>query len=128
MSGSLIKPPVVAPPTTDVIHVIFTCCDADISSHMTEALNSYYDYLKGYLATHQLDRQNTGLDFDTFWNIIGKTLRAELVEEVSPGCDVSQQFNILYWRPSYLPWSYSVDRSLRTPVSPKTTSGIYLTI
>ena len=85
----------LAPLTTDVIHVIFTCCDADISSHMTEALNSYYDYLKGYLATHQLDRQNTGLDFDTFWNIIAKTLRAELVEEVRfNNSNIQFNFNI----------------------------------
>ena len=86
-----------------MIHVIFTCCDADISSHMTEALNSYYDYLKGYLATHQLDRQNTGLDFDTFWNIIGKTLRAELVEEVG-GHQTVQTFYKLYLRLLSLPW------------------------
>ena len=36
----------VAPLTTDVIHVLFTCCDTDIATNMTEALNSYYDYLK----------------------------------------------------------------------------------
>ena len=53
---------------------------------MTEALNSYYDYLKGYLANYQLDRANFGLDFDSFWNVVGKTLRAEFVEEavISP--------------------------------------------
>ena len=37
--------------------------------------------LKGYLANHQLDRANFGLDFDCFWNSIGRALRAEFVEE-----------------------------------------------
>ena len=64
---------------------------------MTEALNSYYDYLKGYLATHQLDRQNTGLDFDTFWNIVGKTLRAELVEEVRSEQTIPTFYSIFYY-------------------------------
>ena len=41
----------VAPLTTDVIHVLFTCCDTDIATNMTEALNSYYDYLKVILQT-----------------------------------------------------------------------------
>ena len=49
----------LAPLTTDVIHVLFTCCDTDIATNMTEALNSYYDYLKGYLAVYQLDRQGS---------------------------------------------------------------------
>ena len=71
----------LAPLTTDVIHVLFTCCDTEIAHNITEPLNSYYDYLKGYLATHQLDRVNFGLDFDCFWNCISKTLRAEFVEE-----------------------------------------------
>ena len=48
---------------------------------MTEALNSYYDYLKGYLAVYQLDRANLGIDFDCFWSVVSKTLRAEFVEE-----------------------------------------------
>ena len=71
----------LAPLTTDVIHVLFTCCDTDIASNMTEALNSYYDYLKGYLAVYQLDRANLGIDFDCFWSVVSKTLRAEFVEE-----------------------------------------------
>ena len=36
---------------------------------------------KGYLSSHQLDRNNLGLDFDTFWGVVGKTMRAEFVEE-----------------------------------------------
>ena len=38
------------------------------------------------MANYQLDRANFGLDFDSFWNVIGKTLRAEFVEEavISP--------------------------------------------
>ena len=36
---------------------------------------------QGYLASHQLDRANFGLDFDCFWNCVGKALRAEFVEE-----------------------------------------------
>lgn len=80
----------------DVIHVLFTCCDTDVA--ITESLNCYYDYLKvrfkirkdnqtvnlisqGYLASYQLDRANFGLDFDCFWNCVGKSLRAEFVEE-----------------------------------------------
>ena len=35
-----------APLTTDVIHLLFSCCGSDIAQDMTEALNDYYDYLK----------------------------------------------------------------------------------
>ena len=38
-------------------------------------------FLQGYLAAHQLDRNNLGLDFDTFWGVVAKTMRAEFVEE-----------------------------------------------
>ena len=36
---------------------------------------------QGYLTSHQLDRKTLGLDYDTFWSVVGKTMRAELVEE-----------------------------------------------
>lgn len=69
-----------APLTVDVIHLLFTC-GGNIAEDMTEALNDYYDYLKGHLAGHQLDRNNLGIDFETFWAVVGKTMRAEFVEE-----------------------------------------------
>ena len=36
----------MAPFTCDVIHLIFTCCGADLMSEWTELLNDYYDYIK----------------------------------------------------------------------------------
>jgi len=71
----------LAPFTCDVIHLIFTCCGADMMSDWTELLNDYYDYIKGYLSTHALDRNNMGLCFDTYWDAVSKTMRAEFIEE-----------------------------------------------
>ena len=43
----------LAPFTSDVIHLIFTCCGADMMSDWTELLNDYYDYIKvSSLATY----------------------------------------------------------------------------
>ena len=33
------------------------------------------------MTAHQLDRKTLGLDFETFWSVVGKTMRAEVVEE-----------------------------------------------
>ena len=41
----------IAPFTSDVIHVLFTCCGLDLAANMTEAMNDYYDYLKEQLKT-----------------------------------------------------------------------------
>ena len=41
----------------------------------------YQFYLQGHLEGHQLDRNNLGIDFETFWAVVGKTMRAEFVEE-----------------------------------------------
>ena len=36
----------LAPFTCDVIHLIFTCCGADLMSDWNELLSDYYDYIK----------------------------------------------------------------------------------
>ena len=36
----------VSPFTMDVIHLIFTCCGAEVMGDWTEMLNDYYDYIK----------------------------------------------------------------------------------
>ena len=36
----------MAPFTCDVIHLIFTCCGADLMSDWNELLSDYYDYIK----------------------------------------------------------------------------------
>lgn len=41
----------------------------------------YHHHPQGHLAGHQLDRNNLGIDFETFWSVVGKTMRAEFVEE-----------------------------------------------
>ena len=41
----------LAPFTSDVIHVLFTCCGLDLAANMTEAMNDYYDYLKEKMKT-----------------------------------------------------------------------------
>jgi hypothetical protein len=52
----------------------------------TEVLEDYYDYLKvaslqrrpvvtgaqGYMSSHALDRNNTGLDYTSFWEAVAK--------------------------------------------------------
>lgn len=36
---------------------------------------------QGYLAAHDLTGRTLGLDFETYWSVVGKTMRAEFVEE-----------------------------------------------
>lgn len=38
-------------------------------------------HYQGYLTAHELDRRTLGLDFETFWHVVGQTMRAEFVEE-----------------------------------------------